>query len=59
MPEVGPGAIDAPVPQTCDPVVDGALGGLAAVEPGDLDEVLAAGEAVHATLTARLSDLGS
>ncbi|QBF45743.1 hypothetical protein [Janibacter limosus] len=46
-------------PQTGDLVVDATLRDLAAVDPTDLDAVLTAGESVHATLTARLSDLGS
>ena len=46
-------------PETGDLVVDAALTDLAAVDPRDLDEVLAAGDSVHATLTSRLSDLGS
>lgn len=46
-------------PQTGDLVVDAVLDDLAGVDEADLDAVLAAGDAVHATLTARLSDLGS
>ena len=34
-------------------------GGVSAVDPDDLDAVLTAGESVHATLTSRLSDLGT
>ena len=45
-----------PAPETGDLVVDSALTDL---DTADLDAVLAAGEAVHATLTSRLSDLGS
>ncbi|MEN3123950.1 hypothetical protein N5P18_13915 [Janibacter terrae] len=45
--------------QTGDLVVDAALSDLAGVDAADLDAVLAAGESVHATLTSRLSDLGS
>ncbi|WP_282072250.1 hypothetical protein [Janibacter hoylei] len=48
-----------PAPETGDLVVDSALTDLDAVDTADLDAVLAAGEAVHATLTSRLSDLGS
>lgn len=51
----GPGAS----PQTGDRDVDAALVDLAAVDPADLDALLAAGESVHVTLTSRLSDLGS
>lgn len=50
---------DGSTPQTGDLVVDAALRDLAAVDPTDLDAVVAAGESVHATLTSRLSDLGS
>lgn len=39
--------------------MDAGLSDLAGVDPDDLDAVLAAGESVHATLTSRLSDLGS
>lgn len=46
-------------PETGDLVVDAALRDLAAVDPADLDATLASGEAVHATLTSRLSDLGT
>lgn len=46
-------------PETGDLVVDGALRDLAAVDADDLDATLTAGEAVHSTLTARLSDLGT
>ncbi|GAA8849619.1 hypothetical protein DUHN55_30700 [Helicobacter pylori] len=46
-------------PATDDLVVDAALRDLSAVDPDDLDAVLAAGESVHATLTSRLSDLGT
>lgn len=49
----------AAVPGTGDIVVDATLRDLAAVEQADLDATLAAGESVHATLTARLSDLGT
>ncbi len=48
-----------PAPETGDLVIDAALRDFAAVDPSDLDAGLAAGEAVHATLTARLSDLGT
>jgi hypothetical protein len=40
-------------------VIDSALSELAGVEPGDLDGQLAAGESLHRTLQARLSDLGN
>lgn len=50
---------DAPPPRTGDPAVDTVLADLAALERADLDGMLAAGESVHATLTSRLSDLGS
>jgi hypothetical protein len=46
-------------PATDDLVVDAALRDLSAVDPDDLDAVLTAGESVHATLTSRLSDLGT
>lgn len=46
-------------PETGDLVVDAALRDFAAVDDGDLDATLAAGEAVHETLTSRLSDLGT
>lgn len=49
----------ATVPETGDIVVDATLQDLATVEDSDLDATLAAGEALHATLTARLSDLGT
>lgn len=49
----------APAPETGDLVVDAVLADLAAVDPTDLDGLLAAGESVHATVTSRLSDLGS
>ena len=53
-----PGDGGAP-PETGDLVVDAALRDLAAVDGSDLDATLAAGEAVHETLTSRLSDLGT
>lgn len=53
------GASSTTTPETGDLVVDAALRDLAAVDAEDLDAVLAAGESVHATLTSRLSDLGS
>ncbi|NYF99520.1 hypothetical protein [Janibacter cremeus] len=46
-------------PETGDIVVDATLRDLAAVDGTDLPGMLAAGESVHATLTARLSDLGT
>lgn len=46
-------------PETGDIVVDATLRDLAAVDDTDLQGTLAAGESVHATLTARLSDLGT
>ncbi|WP_435198790.1 hypothetical protein [Janibacter sp. GS2] len=46
-------------PETGDLVVDAALRDLAAIDPADLDATVATGEAVHATLTSRLSDLGT
>ena len=46
-------------PETGDLVVDAALRDLAGVDPADLDATLDAGEAVHSTLTSRLSDLGT
>ena len=46
-------------PETGDLVVDAALRDFDAVDPHDLDATLAAGEAVHETLTSRLSDLGT
>lgn len=48
-----------PAPETGDIVVDAALRDLAAVDEADLDAILAAGDSVHGTLTARLSDLGT
>lgn len=48
-----------PAPETGDLVVDAALRDFDAVADDDLDATLAAGEAVHATLTSRLSDLGT
>lgn len=56
-PEAAPSS--GTTPETGDLVVDAALADLAAVDASDLDAVLAAGESVHATLTSRLSDLGS
>lgn len=53
------GEAGAPAPETRDIVVDAALRDLAAVDGADLDATLAAGESVHGTLTARLSDLGT
>ncbi|WP_338747899.1 hypothetical protein [Janibacter alittae] len=53
-----PGAPTRP-PETGDIVVDATLRDLAAVDATDLPATLAAGESVHATLTARLSDLGT
>lgn len=46
-------------PETGDIVVDATLRDLAAVDDADLQGALTAGESVHATLTARLSDLGT
>ena len=46
-------------PETGDIVVDAALRDLAGTDQSDLDATLSAGESVHATLTARLSDLGT
>ena len=46
-------------PETGDLVVDAALRYLEGVDPDDLDATLDAGEAVHSTLTSRLSDLGT
>lgn len=46
-------------PETGDLVVDATLRDLAAVDASDPDATLAAGESVQATLTARLSDLGT
>lgn len=54
-PKPGP----ATPPETGDIVVDATLRDLAAVDGTDLRGTLAAGESVHATLTARLSDLGT
>lgn len=54
-----PDSAGGPTPETGDLVVDAALADLAAVDSSNLDAVLAAGESVHATLTSRLSDLGS
>lgn len=55
-----PGDDAAPgAPETGDLVVDAALRDLDLVDHTDLDGTLAAGEAVHGTLTSRLSDLGS
>ncbi|HIZ99180.1 MAG TPA: hypothetical protein H9805_11455 [Candidatus Janibacter merdipullorum] len=62
MSEETTGEVSTPsgaAPETGDLVVDAALRDLAAVDPADLDATLAAGEAVHATLTSRLSDLGT
>lgn len=59
MPDLGQEAPKDTHPVTSDPGVDAAVAGLAVVDPSDLDEILAAGEAVHVGLTARLSDLGS
>lgn len=52
------GPSDAP-PETGDLVVDAALRDFAAVDDTDLDATVAAGEAVHQTLTSRLEDLGT
>lgn len=52
---------DAPstgVPQTGDIVIDAALRDLAGSDDTDLDAQLTAGESLHRTLQARLSDLG-
>lgn len=46
-------------PETGDLVIDAALRDLATVDPTDLDRTLEAGDAVHSTLTTRLSDLGT
>ncbi len=54
-----PAASSESTPETGDLVVDSVLRDLSAVDTGDLDGTLTAGEAVHATLTSRLSDLGS
>ncbi|WP_068258567.1 hypothetical protein [Janibacter limosus] len=54
-----PGGAHGTTPQTGDLVVDAVLDDLAGVDTADLDAVLAAGDAVHTTLTSRLSDLGS
>lgn len=54
-----PAASSASTPETGDLVVDSVLRDLSAVDTDDLDGTLTAGEAVHATLTSRLSDLGS
>lgn len=48
-----------PTPETGDLVIDAATRELAAVDTADLDGTAAAGEQVHRTLQARLSDLGS
>ncbi len=59
-PEVTSGEqADDGAPQTWDLVVDAALRDLAGVPADDLDATLTAGESVHATLTARLSDLST
>lgn len=50
---------ESAAPETGDLIVDAALSDLAAVDPSDLGATLAAGDAVHTTLTARLSDLGT
>lgn len=47
------------VPETGDVVVDAALRDLAAVDPHDLDATMTAAGSLHATLTSRLSDLGT
>lgn len=60
MPEgTQPETVATTVPVTGDLLVDAALRDLAALDPADLDATLATGEAVHATLTSRLSDLGT
>lgn len=51
--------VHSAAPETGDIVIDSALSELAGVEPGDLDGQLAAGESLHRTLQARLSDLGN
>jgi hypothetical protein len=47
-----------PAPETGDIVIDSALRDLQAAPAGDLDAQIAAGQQVHRTLQARLSDLG-
>ncbi|MFN8098072.1 MAG: hypothetical protein U0Q21_07295 [Dermatophilaceae bacterium] len=53
--------MDVPEPRgtTGDLVIDAALATLAEASDDDLDAVLAAGEDLHRTLTARLADLGN
>jgi hypothetical protein len=53
----GPAGAATP-PETGDVIIDTALRDLADAPVDDLDAQLAAGEAVHRTLQARLSDLG-
>ncbi len=57
--EMQPERVRTTAPETGDLVVDAALRDLAAIDPADLDATVATGEAVHATLTSRLSDLGT
>lgn len=59
LPGTTAGEGGTPTPETGDLVVDAALRDLGAVDDADLDATLVAGESVHGTLTARLSDLGT
>ncbi len=58
LPTPAPPVAQPRPPETGDPVIDDALAELAAAPADDLDAQLAAGEAVHRTLQARLHDLG-